>query len=202
MTKLISAKNSINEDTIQITDFLSEIMNDISNEYEIFSHIIIENVFTAITTNRKNSRRSYTFGKCVPLKFRNGSDTILHRGHNFKMPEVFVDGKEILYILSFFNPRFFNLTFHEKLRVIFHEMYHIGENFDGDIRRFGKSGSAHGSSRKKFDSLFEAQRLDYARKIYNSPEADILAMNMNDLQNSFSAIEFSRIKIPKPYLID
>ena len=44
-------------------------------------------------------------------------------------------GVEMLYILKFYLPRFQNEPFEEKLTTIFHELWHISSDFNGDIRR-------------------------------------------------------------------
>lgn len=184
---------------LNITLMLENLIDQASQRYDIFNHIKIENIIVSLSTNRKNSRRSYTYGKCVPLKFKDGADFTYQRGVKFQIPEVVENGNIILYALSFFNPRFFELTSEEKLRVIFHEMYHISPDFNGDIRRFGRSGSAHGSSRKKFDSFFEKEQNDFYNFLANSDILKILEMPYNELFSSFNNIFFNRFKPPKPF---
>ena len=48
-------------------------------------------------------------------------------------------------------PRFLRLSFEEKLGTVIHELFHVSERCDGDIRRFPGRNFAHGSSREGFN---------------------------------------------------
>src|SRR5688500_5809327 len=57
----------------------------------------------------------------------------------------------MLYILTFYLPRFQDQSFQEKLVTIFHELWHIGPLFDGDLRRHEGRCYAHTSSQAEYD---------------------------------------------------
>ena len=60
-------------------------------------------------------------------------------------------GREMLYILSFYLPRFQNLDFREKLITVLHELWHISPQFNGDIRRHAGRYHAHTHSQAEYD---------------------------------------------------
>jgi len=60
-------------------------------------------------------------------------------------------GEEFLYILSFYVPRFLDTSLEEKLTTILHELWHINQDFNGDLRRFAGRYYAHGSSQRDYD---------------------------------------------------
>ena len=62
------------------------------------------------------------------------------------------DGREMLYILNFYLPRFLDLPLAEKLDTVVHELWHVGPKFDGDLRRFGGRCFAHSGSQRNFDA--------------------------------------------------
>ena len=64
-------------------------------------------------------------------------------------------GQEFLYILTFYLPRFMDLSFREKLITVFHELWHISPQFDGDLRRHPGRCYAHTSSQKEYDAEME-----------------------------------------------
>ena len=64
-------------------------------------------------------------------------------------------GREYLYILSIYLPRFLNTSLEEKLATLLHELWHIGPNFDGDLRRFPGRNYAHGNSQREYDAQME-----------------------------------------------
>ena len=69
-------------------------------------------------------------------------------------------GREFLYLLSFYLPRFLDLPLEEKLSTIVHELWHIGPRFDGDLRRHEGRCYAHGRSQREYDAAMDrlAQR--------------------------------------------
>jgi hypothetical protein len=83
----------------------------------------------------------------------------------YSMPDVTYRGIDILYVIYFLVPRFLNLPFREKLITIFHELYHISPEFDGDIRRFPGKNYAHGSSRKRYNALMASFVEGYLGKL-------------------------------------
>jgi hypothetical protein len=57
----------------------------------------------------------------------------------------------MLYILSFYLPRFQNLPLREKLITVLHELWHISPSFNGDIRRHAGRYHAHTHSQAEYD---------------------------------------------------
>ncbi len=66
------------------------------------------------------------------------------------------DGREMLYILNFYLPRFLNLSFEDKLSTVVHELWHISPHFNGDIRRFAGRCFAHGESQREYEAVVAA----------------------------------------------
>ena len=64
-------------------------------------------------------------------RLRDGRLSRRRRGVTFQIQRYFVDGREILYLVTFCLPRFLDLTFDEKFVTIFHELFHIGPSFNG-----------------------------------------------------------------------
>jgi hypothetical protein len=92
------------------------------------------------------------FASLTPLRFAGGAQHTFRRGRRWGMPRVVdAEGRELLYILSFYLPRFLDLDFREKLDTIVHELWHIGPSCDGDLRRHNGRCFAHGHSQKAYD---------------------------------------------------
>ncbi len=92
----------------------------------------------------------------TPLRFAGGSRVEKRRGRYYKTQLVLdSSGKEMLYILTFYLPRFMNLEFREKLITIVHELWHIGPTFDGDLRRHKGRCYAHTGSKRNYDRQME-----------------------------------------------
>ena len=88
------------------------------------------------------------FASLTPLRFAGGQRHTLRRGRQWTLQRVCEDGREMLYILNFYLPRFLDLPLDEKLTTVVHELWHIGPRFDGDLRRFGGRCYAHSGSQK------------------------------------------------------
>jgi hypothetical protein len=105
------------------------------------------------------------------------------------------------YLIYFYHPRFFNLSPSEKLKVIFHELYHISPDFNGDIRRLAAHKASHGASRERFDDFFEHDLTKFYAYIEKTPYMKFLEMNARALRLSFEKIKGRRMKMPKPVVV-
>ena len=185
---------------INLTDMLTLIINDIVIRTDLFSHIDMSRLLVCIAYNRQRGRGG-TYGKLVPLRFKGGLDVVYFRGAYYSMPRIFHRGKRLLYLVYFYVPGFFNLGSREKLAVIFHELYHISQDFNGDIRRLGKRGSSHGHSKTRFNALFEGELLSFCEYAQKTPLIHFLRMNAEYLEKSFSRVLGRRMKLPKPIVV-
>ena len=73
----------------------------------------------------------------------------------------------MLYLLSFYLPRFCDQPCPEKLATIVHELWHIGPRFDGDLRRLAGRCYAHGHS----EAVFHREMQDFARRWFGAVSA-------------------------------
>jgi hypothetical protein len=90
--------------------------------------------------------------RVTPLRFRNGEPTRRYRGTIYQVQRYYVGGREMLYLVTFCLPRFLDQTFAEKLVTVFHELYHISPNFDGDLRRHAGRYEVHSHSKREYDA--------------------------------------------------
>ena len=102
------------------------------------------------------ARRDVTHGlqaSLTPLRFEGGATTAHRNGRCWACQRV-VDpsGREYLYVLSFYLPRFLNLSVEEKLSTTLHELWHISPACDGDLRRHEGRCYAHGTSQREYDA--------------------------------------------------
>lgn len=186
---------------LNITDNLTQIVKLISSESQLFMHIDTDRILVCTGSNRQNSGGG-TFGKLVPLKFKDGSDILKHRGRFYTMPKILNNGNEILYIIYFYIPKFFDLPSKDKLNVIFHELYHISPEFNGDIRRMGKVKAAHGASKKVFDLKFREETERFYEYLSGMELISFLEMNTKTMQETYKKIYARRMKLPRPVIID
>ena len=127
----------------------------------------------------------------------------MRRGRRYTVQRLHDEQRrEMLYILSFYMPRFMQLSFQEKLTTVFHELWHISPNFDGDIRRHPGRCYAHTHSEKEYDARMERLShkwlgLDPPRELY-----EFLERKFGDLESQYGFVYGSTIKHPKLIRID
>jgi hypothetical protein len=184
-------------DSINLSDVLAHVMHEFIRRYPLFHHIDLNRVQVCVSSNR--SGRGGLYGNLVPLRFRDGSPVVRHRGRVYRMPAYEINGVEQLYLVYFFMPRFFDLPLGDKVKVLAHELYHISADFNGDIRRMGRTRAAHGHSRERFDSFFMKEVRDFIPYISGTPYANFLNLDTRGINGTFRAVKAMRLKMPRPF---
>lgn len=123
---------------------------DIAERVPDFQHLRMEQVAVTFAQARHSALHGLQ-AKLTPMRFENGG-LITRRGRrHWTVRRLFAGEHEILYILTFYLPRFLDQPLHEKLITIFHELYHISPRFDGDIRRLDGRYHVHSHSQREYD---------------------------------------------------
>jgi hypothetical protein len=134
------------------TSAMRQLCVDICARVADFRHIEVDRVaFNVCQTRRPVSHGMYA--SLTPLRFAGGALQKTMRGANWRIEQLCdASGCEYLYLLSFYLPRFQNLPLEEKLITVFHELWHIAPEFNGDLRRHGGRCYAHGPSQRDYDA--------------------------------------------------
>ncbi len=115
------------------------------------AHIDMPRVAVSFCQTRKPVAHGI-YASLTPLRFAGGNPVTTRRGRQVCVERVSDgSGREMLYILSFYLPRFQNLDFREKLITVLHELWHISPDFNGDIRRHAGRYHAHTHSQAEYD---------------------------------------------------
>jgi hypothetical protein len=148
-------------------DFCSrmrKLCEDVVGRCEVLRHVRMPAVLLTFTPARNRSPYGLQ-ARVTPLRFRGGRLTRRHGPVEYQVQRYFVDGTEMLYVLTFCLPRFLDQTFDEKLVTVFHELYHMSPEFDGDLRRHPGRYAVHSSSKDRYDAhmaeLARAYRADH-----------------------------------------
>ena len=179
------------------TDAMDSLIRHITANCPALAHIQPDRIVISYIRTRSPGAHGI-YASVQPLTFEGGSPTTKRRGRVYEMPKVVHEGKEILYVVYFALPRFANLSFDDKLTTIFHELYHIGPKFDGDIRRFRGKYFAHGKSRKQFNEPVRKLADAYMRVPGAEEHIEFVRMSFDELQARFGAVTGTRVRPPKP----
>lgn len=189
--------------TLNLTRALEELIADITSRVVEFRHIDPARVLICVSSTRGGGIHG-TYAKIHPLRFEGGLSSIeVKRGRRTRvctLPEVTLGGKEMLYIIYFLVPRFFNLTLREKLVTVFHELFHISPLFDGDIRRFPGRNYAHGGSRKRYNAIMADMVDVYLRQMEAQALIGFLDGDMETLRARHGVIVGRRFPAPKIHI--
>lgn len=178
------------------TDAMTRLCQDVCHRLEVFQHIAMEQV--AVTFAQARTPGIYGVqAKLTPLRFENGSLTTKKRGRTWSVQRVYLGRHEMLYLLTFYLPRFQDNTFREKMITVLHELYHISPKFDGDIRRFGGRYHAHSSSQKEYDRLMDRYVDEYLQMAPPSQLMKFLQVDFQKLRQHHGKIIGRRMPIPK-----
>jgi hypothetical protein len=134
----------------------------------------------------------------TPLRFERGATTTTCNGRRYVCQRVVDEsGRDYLYILSFYLPRFLNLSVEEKLSTTLHELWHISPNCDGDLRRHDGRCYAHGSSQREYDAQMDRLArtwlsLDPPHHLY-----EFLELNCQQLVAEYGSVHGQHVAVPK-----
>jgi predicted metallopeptidase len=171
---------------------------DVVRHTEALRHIDASRLLFGVLQAR--SARLRGLQACVtPLRCRDGALSRRRHGRTYQVQRFFVDGREMLYLVTFCLPRFLDQDFDDKFITLFHELYHIGPRFDGDLRRHEGRCTLHSRSKH----LYDAQMADLARA-YLSNGADralhdFLRLDFGQLCGRHGAVVGAAV--PRPRLI-
>jgi hypothetical protein len=161
-------------------------------------HIDVNHLLFGITQAR--TRRPHGLqARVTPLRFRNGRLDRRRRGIAYQVQRHFVDDQEMLYLVTFCLLRFLDQDFDDKFITIFHELYHISPEFDGDLRRHGGRCTVHSRSKREYDK----HMADLARAyLASGPDAALhafLRLNFAQLQQRHGSVV--GVVVPRPKVV-
>lgn len=134
------------------TGHMRRLCEDVVGRVPQLGHVDMDRVAVSFCQARKAVEHGM-YASLTPMRFAGGRTHAVRRGRKWAVQRLYDDsGREILYILSFYLPRFLDRSFHDKLTTVIHELWHIGPRFDGDMRRFGGRCFVHSSSQQKYEA--------------------------------------------------
>lgn len=179
------------------TFHVGRLCNDLCERLTQLSHIDMVRVAIRFCQVRKAVSHGVQ-ATLTPLRFAGGSVSTVRGGRRYSIERIFSPaGQEMLYLLSFYLPRFLNLPFAEKLATVIHELWHISPDFDGDLRRFSGRCYAHGRREEHYHAAMGQMA---AQWLALSPPEEIyqfLHYDFRQLRERFGPVYGTRIATPK-----
>ena len=145
---------------LDITKKFAEVCEEACLRCPAFAHIDMSRIRVTFTPSRNRSQYGLQ-AKLTPLRMKGGAEQSSRRGRTFRVQKFLVDETELLYLVTFVLPRFLDRPYEDKLVTIFHELYHVSERFDGDIRRHAGRYHAHSHSKCEYDEQMKRLVREY-----------------------------------------
>ncbi len=163
---------------------------------EDYGHVRMDQVAVAFAQARRRVPHGLQ-AKLTPMRFAGGSLVERRGSREWTIRRLFDGDREILYILTFYLPRFLDHPPLEKLVTVLHELYHIGPRFDGDIRRFDGRYHVHSHSQCEYDRLMEKHARRYLAARPPRQVWGFLEKSFHDLERDHGRILGVKVPIPK-----
>jgi hypothetical protein len=185
------------DDSFNITGACRVICSAIGKQVPELTHLDVQRIGFSVSQTRRRTHYGI-YASLTPLRFKDGAATQWRRNSEVAIQQVLDEqGRELLYLLTLYLPRFMDIPFDEKLITIFHELWHISPRFDGDIRRHEGRCYAHTSSKAAFD---RQMKILAERWLAITPDrhcTDFLRLNFRELQNQHGRVVGTRYLKPK-----
>ena len=179
------------------TAHMTALCRDMTTRSAEMSHICMDSV--CVTFSQARKRHLYGLqASLTPLRFEGGSLVGKRNGHKYRVQRVFGDGGvEYLYLLTFYLPRFMDLSLEEKFITIFHELWHIGAKFDGDLRPHPGRCYVHTESEWEYDAEMARKASRYLESGPPPALYQFLRVNFDELVRRHGNVYGTRITQPK-----
>jgi len=189
-------------DGFHFTDAVRAVCHDMSRRLPELAHVDMSRVAVGFCQARKRVPHGLQ-ASLTPMRFENGATTKRVRGRVYGCSRLVDEsGRELLYLLNFYLPRFQDGPLEEKLTTIVHELWHISPAMDGDLRRHAGRCYAHGASQKQFD----AHAASLARRwLAGDPPHGLwsfLERTFDELDAEHGAVRGDRYRAPRLVRLD
>jgi hypothetical protein len=186
------------ERAFEFSRAMARLCQDVALRVDEFRHVRMEQVLVTFAQARRRVAHGLQ-AKLTPMRFEDGRLTTRRGGRLWTLERMYSGDREILYILTFYLPRFLDQSFREKMVTVFHELFHVNPQFNGDIRRFRGRCHVHSHSQKGFD---RAMSTLVDRYLAARPPAECYAF----LTYKFAALKAAHggivgLRVPIPRLV-
>lgn len=191
---------AIGMDGFNFTERMRDVVTDMVKRLDELQHIDVSQVAFSFAQARKRTRHGI-HASLTPMRFEDGAEVTVRHGRPYKVQRLYDrSGREMLYILNFYLPRFMDVEFDEKLVTILHELWHISPTFNGDLRRHPGRCYAHTSSQAEYDAQMKVLA---NRWLGTQPDESVygfLRLSFGQLARRTSGRVYGR-RVPHPKLI-
>lgn len=178
------------------TGAMQRLCDDVVARTPDLSHVQMPQVAVVFAQARHRELHGLQ-AKLTPMRFEAGALTCRRAGTHWTVRRMFDGDREILYILTFYLPRFLDQPVSEKLITVFHELFHISPRFDGDIRRMEGRYHVHSHSQKEYDRQMAVYSEQYLASRPKEETWGFLRWTFSDFMKHHGGVIGRKVPIPK-----
>ncbi|HET6424711.1 MAG TPA: hypothetical protein VFG20_13565 [Planctomycetaceae bacterium] len=178
------------------TGAMQRLCDDVVARTPDLAHVRMPHVAVAFAQARHRELHGLQ-AKLTPMRFEQGALTCRRAGTHWTVRRMFDGEREILYILTFYLPRFLDQPVSEKLITVFHELFHISPRFDGDIRRMEGRYHVHTHSQKEYDRQMAVYSEQYLSTRPRDETWGFLRWKFSDFVKHHGGVIGRKVPIPK-----
>ncbi len=186
-----------NRPMFDFTRQMKQICTDVQRRSPQMKHLQLDRVAFSFV-QAKNAELHGLQATLTPLRFEHGAKQGYANGQRCRVQSVHDrNGREMLYILNFYMPRFMNQKFSEKMTTLFHELLHISPKFNGDLRRFPGRCYMHSTNEKDFDRRASRLANDWLSRKPNRDLYEFLKLDFDKLRLQYGRVVGEHFTHPK-----
>ncbi len=189
------------DEPFHFSESMHRLISDIVARCPVLSHIDPRRLLVGCNRVRNGKRRGI-MARIAGLRQRNGCLLSSRQGRRYLVQRYWIDDIEILYVLVFYLPRFQDQSFDEKMITLFHELYHISPDSDGDLRRCPDTDRFHVGGRKSYDALMASLAREYLQGRPDPSLHAFLRLNFAQLQHWHGQVLGYSVPLPKLIPLD
>jgi predicted metallopeptidase len=179
------------------TASMRRLCTDLCTRLEALRHIDVDRVAIRYCQARKRVAHGLQ-ASLTPLRFEGGQRHRQLRGRTWSIQQLYdAHGQEMLYLLSFYLPRFQDRPFDDKLSTVIHELWHVSPSFDGDLRRHPGRCYAHTHSQKQYDAQMQTLAAEWLALAPPPDLYEFLRLDFRQLAQRHGFIVGQSIPTPK-----
>ena len=186
------------EEPFNFCAHIRRLLEDIVARTPEFAHIHVPRILVGALQAR-NGRAHGLQARVTPLRFPQGQLRRRRRDTTFQVQRYFLGDHEFLYLMTYCLPRFQDQEFDDKFITLFHELYHIGPEFNGDLRRHQGRYQLHTHSQRHYDKHMAGLARDYLAAGPDEAVYGFLRLNFAQLQQRHGSVV--GIVVPRPKVI-
>ena len=177
---------------------IARLTEDIAKRSPYFAHLQTSRILIGYVQARTGEQHGLQ-ARVTPLRFAGGDLVRLRRGMPYQVQRYFEGEREFLYLMTFCLPRYLERDFDDKITTLFHELYHIGPRFDGDLRRHEGRCHLHTHSKVGYDRTMAAYANEYLKQHPDPALLGFLRMDFAQLKQRHGKVVAALV--PRPRLV-